>query len=649
VTIVDGRLEETIAMKTSVRWIAAIILSAALFAAVARVPGAAPPAPVRRPELEYLAAINRAGPPSDPQLLFLLMAQYADANLHGEGAEFFTARLREFEPQLSDAQQALYLSAIGVLRAGHAAQVPFWRRLGWVKETIGILDEAKRRSGGTIYVVRWMSGVVGEQLPAFFGRADAAREDLTWCLDHADQAPHAGWSREVYYHLASLARRDGDSPKAEVLLRRSGYTTFDKPVTFTTASAEDAATGHTFSPKRIVDVVPGKVYALSGFEFTEYYFVVSEDRRELVAIDAGTRPDSAKAAYEALRAHVSGLPELTTVLVTHSHWDHVGGHEFFRGLDPRVKFYARANYREEQARSLAAPEHLSSRFFGKRFRLKDVASFQPDVTIDHETTLTIGGSRFELIPIAGGETNDGMFIHLANEHVLFAGDFIMPYLGAPFVEEGNFDGLLSAIDVVERKYPRVLLHGHEPLTRVFGSVETLVRIKPRLRWLRDEVLAAIRRGEDRATIQQANLIPPGLLEDGAGVELAYLVLRENVINRLYDQNVGYWQPDLEGVDYLGDADRGSLLIDYLGVSDKQLANAADRMIADGRPELAASALRWAKRRLAGSEALDRSERVAYLKLMEKYQEFNPFKLIVYAGEIGMQLPQMSRDGAEEGR
>jgi len=49
--------------------------------------------------------------------------------------------------------------------------------------------------------------------------------------------------------------------------------------------------------------------------------------------------------------------------------------------------------------------------------------------------------------------------------VMFVGDFIMPYLGAPFIEEGDFQGLLDAIDVVVEKHPQHLLHGHEPLTR----------------------------------------------------------------------------------------------------------------------------------------------------------------------------------------
>jgi hypothetical protein len=95
--------------------------------------------------------------------------------------------------------------------------------------------------------------------------------------------------------------------------------------------------------------------------------------------------------------------------------------------------------------------------------------------------------------------------------VLFVGDFIMPYLGAPFVEEGNLQGLFDAIDVVVEKHPKHLLHGHEPLTRTFTSAAMLSQLKADLMWLREQVLNAIRRGDDNATIQQANLIPPELL------------------------------------------------------------------------------------------------------------------------------------------
>ena len=136
----------------------------------------------------------------------------------------------------------------------------------------------------------------------------------------------------------------------------SGYTTENHVATFTTPFAEDASGGHTFSPRSIREVIPGTVYLLTGFEFTEYYFVVSADRRELIAIDAGTRPDTARAAYEALRARVPSIPTLTTVFVTHAHWDHVGGHRYFRSLNPALRFYGRSNYQEELAHdSMAEP------------------------------------------------------------------------------------------------------------------------------------------------------------------------------------------------------------------------------------------------------------------------------------------------------
>src|ERR1035438_658631 len=117
-----------------------------------------------RPELEYLKAVNTVAPPRDPQLLFLLMAEYSNANLQGEGAEFFSARLKEFGPRLTNVQKALYLSAIGLLRAQHASQVPLLHRIGYVKGTIAMLEQAKQLSGGQVFVVNWISGIVHAQL-----------------------------------------------------------------------------------------------------------------------------------------------------------------------------------------------------------------------------------------------------------------------------------------------------------------------------------------------------------------------------------------------------------------------------------------------------------------------------------------------------
>ena len=594
-----------------------------------------------RPELEYLKAVNSAAPPQDPQLLFLLMGAYANANQQAEGAEFLTARLNEFGPRLTDAQKSLYLSAIGLLRAQHASTISLLDRIGYVKDTITMLDQAKRLSGGQIYVVNWISGVVRSQIPNFFHQRRAAQDDLTWCAANIAKAPDIGWLREVDFRLASLALTDGDQVKAQDYLRQSGYKSFDKPVVLTTPFSEDPLSGHAFASRRIAEIVPGRVYALSGFEFTEYYFVVSDNRRELIGIDAGTRTDSAKTAYEALRAYAPNLPELTTIFVTHSHWDHIGGQTYFRGLNPKPRFYARSNYQEEIAGEINGPESIAKHFFGERFNLEDVRNFRPDATVDRPTELKVGGTRIDLFPVHGGETRDAMFIHLPDLGVLFVGDFIMPYIGAPFVVEGDLQGLLDAIDVVVEKNPRYMLHGHEPLTRNFSSPDMLAQLKTNLSWLRDQVLNAIRRGDTRAEIHQANLIPPGLLSGRPDALLPYLILREHVIDRLYHQNVGYWQAELEGLDHLGDSDHAELLVDYLGLSEKQLVKAVEKMAADGKYELAASLLESASARFGRTESIAKAERLVYLKLMEKYQNTDPFKYILYSAKIGEQTQAMA--------
>jgi len=594
------------------------------------------------PELAYYEAVNKIGPPQDPQLLFLLMSQYANSNKQAEGADFFSARLKEFGPHLTDAQKALYLSAIGLLRARHASDVSLLRRYGYVKETISTLDQAKQLSGGKIFVVNWISGVVRAQLPGFFGEKKAAQEELTWCTENSDKAPHAGWMREAYYYLGKLADDNGEKTRAQEFLRKSGYAAFDRPITLITPFSEERASGHTFAPRRITEIVPHKVYALSGFEFTEYYFVVSGDGRELIGIDAGTRPDSARGAYEALRAYAPNLPELTTVLITHAHWDHIGGHKYFRSLNPRIRFYGRSNYQEEVTRELNAPGNFAKQFFGESFDFEDVRSYKPDVGIDRRTDLKIGGTRFELIPVEGGETHDALFIYMPDQGVMFVGDFIMPYLGAPFAEEGNLQGLLDAIDVLVQKNPVYLLHGHEPLTRNFASTAMLAQLKDNLAWLRERVLESVRRGDERSSIHQANLIPPDFLTGRPDAFQPYIILREHVIDRLYDQNVGYWHADLYGLDHLGTADRAELLVNYLGVSDKQVAKAVERMVADGKYELAASLLESSGDRFAGSESIVRAKRLVYLKLMEKNQNTDPFKFIIYSGKIGEQTPAMIR-------
>jgi glyoxylase-like metal-dependent hydrolase (beta-lactamase superfamily II) len=329
------------------------------------------------------------------------------------------------------------------------------------------------------------------------------------------------------------------------------------------------------------------------------------------------------------------------VFVTHAHWDHVGGQRYFRGLEPAPRFIGRANYAAELARDAQGDPATAQRFFGRGFRIDDVLAYRPDVAITDAVDMTIGGTRFALRPAHGGETDDALLVHLPDLGVLFVGDMFMPYVGAPFVEEGSVDGLLAGIDEVAALAPRVLLHGHEPLTRVFDSVPMLAELRPQIAWLRDEVVRGIARGTPRAALQQANLMPPSLERARSGVHLAYMVMRRHVIDRVFDQQSGYWQNGLQGVDALGDADHGAALVDYLAIDDARLAAAAQRMVADGRHELAAVTLRHALARHPDSAPLRAAYRSATLKLMEQVQDIDPFRFILYAAQIDQATPQVN--------
>jgi hypothetical protein len=64
------------------------------------------------------------------------------------------------------------------------------------------------------------------------------------------------------------------------------------------------------------------------------------------------------------------------------------------------------------------------------------------------------------------------------------------------------------------------------------------------------------------------------------------------------------------------------------------------MLAKGDHELALRTASWALTRYPASETLKTLQKQAGLKLKEKYQEFSPFKFIVYSSVIHHETPQL---------
>lgn len=591
-------------------------------------------------DIEYLKIANAAGPAEDPRPVFLLMSEFVNANRTEEGLATFESYLQRYDSQLSPAQRSTYLSAYGLLRAVHSQSIFPLKLYGWMNQTVAILEDARRLTNNDAFLPRWVAGVVYAQLPGFFGKRQAALEDLNWCAANIAKAPDYGWIREVYYQLGRVHQANGEEAEAQKFLHLSGYKNFEKQITLTTNFSTELKNGYKAGPRRFTEVVPGRVFTLSGFEFSDFNFIVSENRRELIAIDAGTTPGSADEAYKFLTSRVADLPPLTTLIVTHAHWDHIGGHQYYRQVNPGIRVYARDDYAEELRLVLQTPLTVPY-FLGTDFGYQMVSDFKPTELVAKRTTVTIGGTRLELIPVSGGETRDAMFIYLPDHSVLFIGDFLMPYFGGPFKEEGDLAGLFDSIDVVAAINPRLLVHGHEPLTKLLNSAATLTALKRNLLWLRDQTLTLIHKDNmGRVALHRQNLIPPSFRES-AEIQLVYLAMRDNFISRLYDRDQGYWHlGDFADLEQLGPQDYGALLTEYLGLSEGRIADAVGKMVDNGDSALAAETLKWALARHPESERLLSLRTRAFLKLKEKNQALNPFKFIIYSQLSEDQTPQL---------
>src|SRR5262249_2846283 len=137
---------------------------------------------------------------------------------------------------------------------------------------------------------------------------------------------------------------------------------------------------------------------------------------------------TARAALEAVR-RISSQP-ITHVILTHAHWDHIGGLAALTG--PGTRGIAQSRFADE-LRVINEAGVPFRYFFGEGARRRyDVV---PDQLVDRRETLTVGGRELVLYPVHGGETADALLIHLPGTGVLFVGDVFMPYLGAPFLPE----------------------------------------------------------------------------------------------------------------------------------------------------------------------------------------------------------------------
>ena len=454
------------------------------------------------------------------------------------------------------------------------------------------------------------------------GRAEQAVADLEFVLAVRDQFPVL-LLRAVHQGLARAYAVLGRQQEAADALRRSGAGP-DAPPMFTSFSVT-ARDGMRVSVPGVLSPAPG-VHVAQSYDFGDFSFI--ETSAGVVAIDAGTSPDRVRAALADLglqdRAPVSHL------ILTHAHFDHVGGTAAVRG--PATRVIAAAGFPDE-ARRLRR-WNLPFRYFTGTGARPDT-DVQPDRLISERTSLVVGDTEFALIPVRGGETADALMVYLPASGLLFTGDALMPYLGVPFTAEGSPEGLLETLRFIRELAPRQLIAGHTTLTENF-TIEALAGLGPALTELHEVALARIGENMPLPHILDLACLPASLRDHPAAV-VPYLVSRDDFIARLYHQRTGYWRPDGHGLDPRSAEETAAALDLLAGEKADAFAAAAATLADQGDLALAWEILTPGLLRHPGSRELAELRQTVLARLMEQSQLSDPFGFLVYAELAGAEL------------
>ena len=497
-----------------------------------------------------------------------------------------------------------------------------------IQASLASLDEAATRDLG---LPQYYRGLALAGLPAEAGKAGQAVADLEFVLAVRDQFP-AGMMRAVHHGLAAARAALGDADQAARHAADAGLGAVPAGTRLEfTGFWVNPADGFHFATPRIIEPAPG-IRVAQGYDFGDFAFVTTSDG--VIAVDAGTAAYRVAAALADADLEVS---QISHVIMTHSHFDHAGGISALLG--PGTTVIAQAGFAAELDRQHAnvLPFH---HFTGQGAGFGDGQPAEPasivvDQPVSEPTTVTIGGTELVLYPAAGGETSDALMAYLPESGVLFTGDVMMPYLGAPFFAEGSPEGLIETLRFIAELRPRTLVHGHPVLTELF-TTEAIAGLLAALTELREHAVASIRGGTTLTKLLDTSHLPEVLREHPAAVG-PYLAVRDHFLERLYHQRTGYWHSDGQGLEPVAPVERAAALDLLAGGKPEPFADVARSLLAQRDYALALEIATAGLGRHPEAEELARLRQEALHRLMERYQLQDPFRFLIYAEMAGMEI------------
>ena len=194
-------------------------------------------------------------------------------------------------------------------------------------------------------------------------------------------------------------------------------------------------------------------YELGPISTNCYVVRATDESRDAVVIDPGGDVAELRSALERLGATCAAI------LVTHGHWDHLGGVA-------------------DLAEATGAPVHMAADERVALERINDFAPpdlglrpYSPDVLLAGDETLNLAGMTFETLRVPGHSP-----AHLAYyaEGALFSGDVLFAgSVGRTDLPFGDWETLVRSIRTLAERYPpeTIVYSGHGPETTLGAELD----------------------------------------------------------------------------------------------------------------------------------------------------------------------------------
>ncbi len=253
----------------------------------------------------------------------------------------------------------------------------------------------------------------------------------------------------------------------------------------------------------------------------------------LVLFDTGLATQAAK-HKRLLQDAVPG--EVTHIVLSHSHADHIGGTKFWLAEFPdaqvvtHAKFLGGQRYLKDLERHFWSRNRLLYTFMPEEppeGGMNAYGGITPDIEVaeGEVLTFTLGGVRFEAIAAAGAEGDDNLVLWLPERRLLFSGDFfgpLFPMVPNLFTLRGEkFRDPLAYVRSLDRLIalgPEMVLPSHfDPISGAERVRQDMQRMRDATQFIHDQTVAGMNRGDSLWQLMRDVQLPPELaLSQGHG-------------------------------------------------------------------------------------------------------------------------------------